>query len=87
VRGSVFIIVELDLWTYNYMNENKNKFTQDAIDRAKCYLESKGLLTTLQKKDAINQKSITREISKSKQNESFEDTVLINKMNQSNIII
>jgi hypothetical protein len=69
------------------MNENKDKFTQEAIDKAKCYLESKGLLITQQKPDVINQNSITRDISNSKQIESLEDTVLINKMNQSNINI
>jgi len=70
------------------MNENKDKFTQDAIDKAKCYLESKGLIITLPKPVVINQNSITREISQSsKRNESLEDTVLINKLNQSNINI
>lgn len=87
MKGSIFIIVELDVWTYNYMNENKDKFTQDAIDKAKLYLESKGLLSTLEKKDISNQSSITQDIRNSKQNDSFEDTVLINKMNQSNINI
>lgn len=70
------------------MNENKDKFTQDAIDKAKCYLESKGLIITLPKPDVINQNSITTpEISLSKHNESLEDTVLINYINQSNINI
>lgn len=69
------------------MNENKDKFTQDAIDKAKCYLESKGLIITLPKPDVINQNSISREINLSKHNESLEDTVLINKNNQSNINI
>ncbi|KAF0755012.1 EF-hand domain-containing protein 1-like [Aphis craccivora] len=87
VRGSVFIIVELDLWTYNYMNENKDKFTQEAIEKAKCYLENKGLLIIQQKPDVINQNSITRDISKSDQIESPEDTIMINIINQSNINI
>jgi len=70
------------------MNENKDKFTQDAIDKAKCYLESKGLIITLPKPDVINQNSITtQEISLSKHNESQEDTVLINNINRSNINI
>lgn len=34
----------MDLWTYNYMNENKNMFTQEAINGAKRNLESKGIL-------------------------------------------
>jgi len=45
IKGWVFKIVELDLWTYNYMNENKEMFTQEAIDGAKSFLENKGLLT------------------------------------------
>jgi len=70
------------------MNENKDKFTQDAIDKAKCYLESKGLIITLPKPDVINENSTTREnISLSEHSESLEDTVLINKINQSNINI
>jgi len=43
-KGLVFIITELDLWSYNYMNENKDMFTQEAIDGAKHFLESKNLL-------------------------------------------
>jgi len=69
------------------MNENKDKFTQEAIDKAKCYLESKGLLIIQQKPDVINQNSITRDISKSNQIESLEDTIIINITNQSNINI
>jgi len=69
------------------MNDNKDKFTQEAIDKAKCYLESKGLLIIQQKPDVINQNSITRDISKSNQIESLEDTIMINKINQSNINI
>lgn len=69
------------------MNENKDKFTQDAIDKAKCYLETKGLIITLPKTDVIYQNSTSREINVSEHNESLEDTVLINKINQSNINI
>lgn len=43
-KGLVFIITELDLWSYNYMNENKDMFTQEAIEGAKRFLESKNLL-------------------------------------------
>lgn len=50
-KGLVFIITELDLWSYNYMNENKDMFTQDAIDGAKRFLESKNLLSTEEKVD------------------------------------
>lgn len=57
VRGSVFKIVELDVWTYNYMNENKNMFTQDAINGAKNYLESKGFLHSPQIKENISIKT------------------------------
>lgn len=69
------------------MNENKDKFTQEAIEKAKCYLENKGLLIIQQKPDVINQNSITRDISKSDQIESLEDTIMINIINQSNINI
>lgn len=69
------------------MNENKDKFTQEAIEKAKCYLENKGLLIIQQKPDVINQNSITRDISKSDQIESPEDTIMINIINQSNINI
>lgn len=68
VRGSVFKIVELDLWTYNYMNENKDMFTQDAIDGAKCYLENKGLLNP--------QKQEKQTISTTNHNESINDQCL-----------
>lgn len=47
-KGLVFIITELDLWSYNYMNENKDMFTQDAIDGAKKFLENKNLLSNEQ---------------------------------------
>lgn len=40
------------------MNENKNMFTQDAIDGAKCFLENKGLLSLQEiKKDYIPKQS------------------------------
>ncbi|CAI6354517.1 unnamed protein product [Macrosiphum euphorbiae] len=50
-KGLVFIITELDLWSYNYMNEHKDMFTQDAIDGAKQFLESKNLLSIEEKVD------------------------------------
>lgn len=49
VYGSVFEIVEPDVWTYNYMDAHKHKFTQEAIDGAKSLLENKGLLNPEQK--------------------------------------
>lgn len=64
IRGLVFKIVELDLWTFNYMNENKDMFTRDAIAGAKCFLESKGLLNLQLKEDDVsNQNSTVHQIS------------------------
>ncbi|CAH1731580.1 unnamed protein product [Aphis gossypii] len=54
-KGLVFIITELDLWSYNYMNENKDMFTQEAIDGAKRFLESKNLLNN--KENVENQEN------------------------------
>lgn len=50
IRGAMFIIVGLDLWTYNYMVEHPHMFTQEAIDGAKKYLEEEGLLNKHQEK-------------------------------------
>lgn len=41
-KGSVFEIVELDLWTYNYMTKNMDKFTEEAFDGATTFLERQG---------------------------------------------
>jgi len=84
IRGLVFKIVELDLWTYNYMNENKDMFTQDAIAGAKCFLESKGLLNFQKKEDDIsNQNSTAHQISN---HNKFENIVITNKLKQLNIV-
>ncbi|VVC30481.1 Uncharacterised domain DM10,Domain of unknown function DUF1126 [Cinara cedri] len=48
VRGSVFNIVDLDEWTYDFMMKNEDIFTQDAIDGAKNHFISKGLLVDAQ---------------------------------------
>ncbi|XP_025198331.1 EF-hand domain-containing protein 1-like [Melanaphis sacchari] len=53
-KGLVFIITELDVWSYNYMNENKDMFTQDAIDGAKLFLESKNLLNSQENANEIS---------------------------------
>lgn len=83
IRGLVFRIVELDLWTYNYMNENKDIFTQDAILGAKCFLESKGLLNLQYKENVNNRNLITHEVSDC--NKSFENTVIAKKIDQLNL--
>lgn len=83
IRGLVFRIVELDLWTYNYMNENKDMFTQDAILGAKCFLESKGLLNSHYKENVNNKNSITHQVSDC--NKSFENTVITKKLDQLNL--
>ncbi|XP_050529585.1 EF-hand domain-containing protein 1-like [Daktulosphaira vitifoliae] len=44
VRGIVFIITGLDLWTYNYMNDHPEMFTKEAIEGAQKYIEDEGLL-------------------------------------------
>lgn len=86
VRGSVFKIVELDLWTFNFMNENKDMFTQDAIDKAKCFLESKGLLTPEGKDEFSPDPKPTEKANETNQNEPFDDVIVITKMNLSNIL-
>lgn len=43
-RGSLFVITGLDMWTYNFMINNKDMFTQDVIDSATNYLKSQNLL-------------------------------------------
>ncbi|XP_026819347.1 EF-hand domain-containing protein 1-like [Rhopalosiphum maidis] len=53
-KGLVFIITELDVWSYKYMIENKDMFTQDAIDGAKRFLESKNLLKSQENVDGIS---------------------------------
>lgn len=59
VKGSVFEIIELDLFTYTQMIINKNMFTQDAIDGAKQFLESKGLIMPPIKEQNIDIESKT----------------------------
>lgn len=63
IRRVLFKIVEIDLRTYNFMKENNDMFTQDAIDGAKRDLESKGFLNPLEEEND----------NKSNQKESSED--------------
>lgn len=86
VNGSVFKIVELDLWTYNYMNENKDMFTQDAIEKAKCFLESKGLLKPEVKDELSLYSKITEKHNDTYLNEPHDDIIVITKTNSSNIL-
>ncbi|VVC44047.1 Uncharacterised domain DM10,Domain of unknown function DUF1126 [Cinara cedri] len=44
VRGSVFSIVDLDEWTYQFMIKNPDIFTQDAIEGVKDHFINKRLL-------------------------------------------
>lgn len=74
IKGRIFKIVELDLWTYNYMNENKDMFTQDAIDGAKSFLENKGLLKALQENE---QKDINKD--NADQNETIKEDAVANE--------
>lgn len=55
VRGSIFKIVELDLWTYNYMEENKHRFTQEAIDGAREFLGKKDLIKLQKDEEDVEQ--------------------------------
>lgn len=65
------------------MNENKDMFTQDAIDKAKCFLESKGFLNPKVKDDFSPYSKITE---KTNQNEPYDDIIMMTKTNSSNIL-
>lgn len=70
----------MDVQTYKYMIENKDMFTQEAIDGAKSLLESKGLINTNEETTNIN--NAQNIPSTSNHNESFDNTEIINAIDQ-----
>ncbi|XP_025415429.1 EF-hand domain-containing protein 1-like [Sipha flava] len=51
IRGITYKIIDMDLWTYKYMIENKDKFTEEAINGAKQLFETNGFKRSKKNED------------------------------------
>lgn len=61
-------------------------FTQDAIDKAKVFLENKGLLKQEVKNELQPDPKTTERVNETNQNEPLDDVIVITKMSPSNIL-
>jgi hypothetical protein len=61
IRGITYIIIDMDLWTYNYMIKNEKKFTEEAINGAKQMFKKTGFKRS-EKNEALKQNFITQKI-------------------------
>ncbi|XP_050523184.1 EF-hand domain-containing protein 1-like isoform X2 [Daktulosphaira vitifoliae] len=71
VKGFIFQIVDVDLWTCNFMINNQSMFTQEAINSAKQYVEKEEILYKKNETESIENNKISSKCGKEFKNENL----------------